>query len=198
MQAAEVVKEMGGANDSGVPRGLFEKAHCAVVVPNLKKGGFIVGAKYGKGFASCRTAGGWSAPSEVRIEGGSFGLQAGGAESDIILLVMNDQGMQHLMASKFTLGGDATAAAGPVGRDAEAQTDATMHAEILSYSRARGVFAGISLAGATLRPDTDGNKAVYGNDSGPKEILSGKVPVPAAAKDFIASLAQFGGTSRVK
>ncbi len=192
-QSAEVLKDIAGAGDKGIPKDLFGKAQCAIVVPNLKKAGFIVGAKFGRGFASCRTAGGWSAPSAVRIEGGSFGLQAGGAESDIILLVMDKKGMLHLLGSKFTLGGDATAAAGPVGRDTSAQTDASLHAEILSYSRSRGVFAGISLDGSTLRPDEDTNKAIYGPGADPKSILAGKTPAPAAAKDLLARLAQFGG-----
>lgn len=195
--AGETVKEMAGAGDKGVPRDLFAKAQCTVVVPNSKKGGFIVGVKYGKGFASCRVHGGWSAPSGVIMEGGSFGLQAGGAESDIILLVMNESGMKHLMASKFTLGGDATAAAGPVGRDSSAQTDATMHAEILSYNRARGVFAGVSFDGSTLRPDSDANKNLYGS-SDPASLLGGKTHAPAGAKFFLQELRAFGGTAKKK
>jgi SH3 domain-containing YSC84-like protein 1 len=197
-QSGVIVKEVAGTSDKGIPKDLFGKARCAVVVPNLKKGGFIVGAKYGKGFASCRTTGGWSAPSAVRIEGGSFGLQVGGAESDIILLVMNEDGMKRLLASKFTLGGDATAAAGPVGRDTSAQTDATMKAEILSYSRSRGVFGGISLDGSTLRPDADANKVLYGATATPTEILSGKTTAPTAASDLLGQLAQFGGTAMAK
>jgi len=198
-QAADTVKAMAGAGDKAIPASVFHKSVCAVVVPNLKKGGFIVGAKYGRGFASCRKPhGGWSAPSAVRIEGGSFGLQIGGAESDIILLVMNEKGMQRLLASKFTIGGDATAAAGPVGRDASAQTDATMAAEILSWSVSRGAFAGISLDGSTLRPDDSVNKAFYGADADPKKILTGVTPVPPSGKAFLGELAQHGGTTQAK
>jgi lipid-binding SYLF domain-containing protein len=196
--AATVLKEIAGADDKGIPKDLFEKAHCAVVVPALKKAGFIVGAKYGKGFASCRVAGGWSAPSSVIIEGGSFGLQIGGAESDIILLVMNDNGMKHLVASKFTLGGDATAAAGPVGRDSSAQTDASMRAEILSWSRARGIFAGISLDGSTLRPDKDANRILYGSDAEPAAILAGKTTAPPEAHGLLTELKEFGGRAMAK
>jgi lipid-binding SYLF domain-containing protein len=198
-QAADTVKSMTGTGDKAIPLSVFQKAVCAVVVPNLKKGGFIVGAKYGRGFVSCRKAGGgWSAPSAVRIEGGSFGLQAGGAESDIILLVMNEKGMQRLLTSKFTIGGDATAAAGPVGRDASAQTDAMMTAEILSWSQSRGVFAGVSLDGSTLRPDTDVNKKLYGADADPKTILSGDAKLTPEAKHFLDQLVQSGGAARAK
>lgn len=197
-EAGDVVKEIAGTSDKGIPKDLFAKAHCAVVVPNEKKGGLIVGAKYGRGFASCRTPHGWSAPSGVRIEGGSVGLQIGGAETDIILLVMNEAGMKRLLASKFTIGGDATAAAGPVGRDSSAQTDATMKAEILSYSRARGVFGGVSLDGSTLRPDNDANTALYGAGVEPAAILGGKVTAPAGAHGLITELTQFGGTAKTK
>jgi len=142
-----------------ISKDLAKKAECAVVVPGMKKGGFMIGGKYGRGFASCRIAsGGWTAPAGMRIEGGSFGLQVGGAESDVIILVMNKSGMEKLLKSKFTLGGDATAAAGPVGREADAQTDALMHAEMLTWSRSKGVFGGISLDGSTMRPDDDANK----------------------------------------
>ena len=145
--STDVLSDMMKADDKGIPQDLMNKADCVIVVPNMKKAGFIFGAKYGRGFAVCRRAGGggWSAPAGIRIEGGSFGLQIGGSEQDAVLLVMNETGMKHLAYSKFTLGGDATVAAGPVGRAATAQTDATMHAEMLSYSRARGIFAGIVL-----------------------------------------------------
>jgi SH3 domain-containing YSC84-like protein 1 len=197
-QSGDIVKEIAGASDKGIPKDLFSKAVCAVVVPNVKKGGFIIGAKYGRGYASCREAGGWSAPSGVKIEGGSFGLLIGGAETDVIMLVMNETGMKHLLASKFTIGGDATAAAGPVGRDATAQTDATMKAEILSWSRARGVYGGVSLDGSTLRPDTDTNKALYGASATPADILGGKTPATAAAANLLSELKQFGGTAMPK
>jgi SH3 domain-containing YSC84-like protein 1 len=197
-QSAEIVKEIAGASDKGIPKDLFRKAVCAVVVPNVKKGGFIVGAKYGRGFASCRVRGAWSAPSGVKIEGGSFGLLIGGAETDVILLVRNESGMKHLLASKFTLGGDATAAAGPMGRDAAAQTDATMKAEILSWSRARGIYAGVSLDGSTLRPDADTNQALYGPGAQPPAILTGRTHTPAAAHALLSELKQFGGTTMPK
>jgi lipid-binding SYLF domain-containing protein len=182
--SAEVLADMMHASDKGIPQDLMNKAKCVVIVPNMKRAGFVFGAKYGRGFAMCRRAGGvgWTAPAAMRIEGGSFGLQIGGSESDLVLLVMNDGGMKHLLADKFTLGGEATAAAGPVGRDATAQTDAMMHAEMLSYSRARGIFGGLTLEGATLRPDRDSDKDLYGRDMSNKEILTGDVKAPASAE----------------
>ena len=194
--AALTLQEMAGAGDKGIPQDLISKAVCAIVVPGMKKGAFIVGGKYGRGFASCRTAAGWSAPAGVRVEGGSVGFQIGGSETDVIMLVMNDRGMQRLLQNEFTLGGDASVAAGPVGRTTTAQTDATMRAEILSWSRARGVFAGISLDGATLREDEDANKDLYGAPTDNKEILSGTVKTPAAASRFLSSLAAFPGSKR--
>ncbi len=181
--AADVLTDMMRASDKGIPQDLMNKASCVVIVPNLKKAGFIVGAKYGRGFAMCRRASGtgWTAPASMRVEGGSFGLQIGGTEQDIILLVMSDSGMKHLLEDKFTLGGNASAAAGPVGRDASAETDAELHAEMLSYSRSRGLFGGLTLEGATLRPDVDANKELYGRDIDNKEILTGDVKAPAAA-----------------
>lgn len=183
--SAEVLTDMMHASDKGIPQDLMNRAECVVVVPNMKKAGFIFGAKYGRGFAMCRKHGGsgWTAPAAMRIEGGSFGLQIGGSESDVVILVNGDKGMQHLLSDKFTLGGDATVAAGPVGRDASAQTDAALHAEMLSYSRSRGVFAGLALEGATLRPDRDADKELYGRDVTNREILeSGTIaPPPAAA-----------------
>jgi lipid-binding SYLF domain-containing protein len=184
--SADTLTDMMHAADKGIPQDLMDKAHCIVVVPGMKKAGFIFGAKYGRGFAVCRRQGGsgWSAPAAMRVEGGSVGFQIGASETDIILLVMNDGGMKHLLSDKFTIGGEATAAAGPVGRDATAQTDAMLHAEMLSYSRARGLFAGISLEGATLRPDGDTNRELYGHDSTNREILTGDFKTPAAAVKF--------------
>jgi lipid-binding SYLF domain-containing protein len=184
--SADTLTDMMHAADKGIPQDLLDKAHCVVVIPGMKKAGFIFGAKYGRGFAVCREHGrsGWSAPAGMRIEGGSVGFQIGASETDVILLVMNDGGMKHLLSDKFTIGGDATAAAGPVGRDAQAQTDAMLHAEMLSYSRARGLFAGISLEGATLRPDADTNRELYGHDSTNREILTGDFKTPAAAAKF--------------
>ena len=184
--SADTLTDMMHAADKGIPQDLMDKAHCVVVVPGMKKAGFIFGAKYGRGFAVCRRSGGsgWSAPAAMRVEGGSVGFQIGASETDIVLLVMNDGGMKHLLSDKFTIGGEATAAAGPVGRDTTAQTDAMLHAEMLSYSRARGLFAGISLEGATLRPDGDTNRELYGHDSTNREILTGDFKTPAAAGKF--------------
>ena len=184
--SADTLTDMMHAADKGIPQDLMDKAHCVVVVPGMKKAGFIFGAKYGRGFAVCRRQGGsgWSAPAAMRVEGGSVGFQIGASETDIVLLVMNDGGMKHLLSDKFTIGGEATAAAGPVGRDATATTDAMLHAEMLSYSRARGLFAGISLEGATLRPDGDTNRELYGHDSTNREILTGDFKTPAAAGKF--------------
>lgn len=197
-ESATILQQIMGADDQGIPKSIFEKSSCAVVVPGMKKGGFIVAAKYGKGFASCRTTGGWSAPSAVRMEGGSVGFQIGGSETDIILLVMNEKGMERLLGNKFTLGGEASVAAGPKGRDATAETDATMRAEILSWSRSRGVFGGVALQGSTLRPDEDANKGLYGKAVVPKEVLTGKETPPPASKDLLAELTKFGGTAKKK
>ncbi|HEX4135985.1 MAG TPA: lipid-binding SYLF domain-containing protein [Bryobacteraceae bacterium] len=184
--SADVLNDMMHASDKGIPQDLMNKAQCVVVVPNMKKAGFIWGAKYGRGYAVCRRRGGsgWTAPAGMRIEGGSFGLQIGGSESDVVVLINSDKGMKHLLSDKFTLGGDATVAAGPVGRDASAQTDAALHAEMLSYSRSRGIFAGVALEGATLRPDKDADHELYGRDVGNREILTGGdiTPPPSAAR----------------
>jgi lipid-binding SYLF domain-containing protein len=192
-ESADVLKEIMAAEDKAIPQDLFAKAQCAVIVPGVKKAGFIVGAKYGRGFASCRQPGGkgWTAPVGMRVEGGSFGFQIGGAESDVIMLVMSQKGMERLLSSKFTLGGEATAAAGPVGRDTTAQTDATMRAEILSWSRSRGLFGGIALQGATLRDDADVDTALYGAGVDRKAVLQGKVHAPAAAQPLIALLNKY-------
>jgi lipid-binding SYLF domain-containing protein len=188
--SAEVLSDMMHESDRGIPHDLMNKAKCVLVVPNMKKAGFIFGAKYGRGYVMCRRASGagWSAPAAMRIEGGSFGLQIGGSEQDVVLLVMNDGGMKRLLEDKFTLGADASVAGGPVGRDAAAQTDAQMHAEMLSWSRSRGVFAGLTLEGATLRPDHDADKELYGRDASNREILMGDFKTPAAAAKLEAQL----------
>ena len=188
--SAETLADMMKAADKGIPQDLLDKAKCVVVVPGMKKAGFILGAKFGRGFAACRRSGGtaWTAPAAVRVEGGSVGFQIGASETDVVLLVMNDGGMKHLLSDKFTIGGDATAAAGPVGRAASAQTDAKLNAEILSYSRSRGLFAGISLEGATLRPDEDTNKELYGRAATNREVLTGDVKTPAIAEKFESRL----------
>lgn len=192
-EAAAVVGEIMNISDKAIPQDLLGKAQCVVVVPGLKKGAFIVGGKYGRGFSSCRKKDnvGWSAPAGMRVEGGSFGFQIGGAETDVVMLIMNERGMSKLLSSKFTLGADASVAAGPVGRDASAQTDAMMHAEILTWSRQRGVFAGIALNGATLREDETANKELYGHPIGNREILTGTVGIPKEAVVFISTLNKY-------
>jgi lipid-binding SYLF domain-containing protein len=191
--AAAVISEIMDTPDKGIPQDLLDRSQCIVIVPGLKKGAFIVGGKYGKGFVNCRKEGGlgWTAPAAVRVEGGSFGFQIGGAETDVVLLVMNERGMKKILASKFTMGAEGEVAAGPVGRSAGAQTDALMNAEILSWSRTRGVFAGISLQGATLRQDLDDNKELYGQIYENQDILSGKVPPPAGAEKLNSLLDKY-------
>jgi len=192
-EAVTVISEIMDTPDKGFPQALLDRAQCIVIVPGLKKGAFIVGGKYGKGFVSCRKPGGqgWTGPGAVRIEGGSVGLQIGGSETDVVMLIMNERGMQKLMTSKFTLGGEGEVAAGPVGRNASLQTDALMRAEILSYSRSRGVFAGISLTGATLREDTEDNQELYGKPYENKQILSGAVPPSPAAHKLVSLLNKY-------
>jgi lipid-binding SYLF domain-containing protein len=181
--SANTLTDMMGASDRGIPHDLLDKARCVVVVPGMKKAGFIFGAELGRGFAVCRRGGSnWSAPAAMRVEGGSVGFQIGASETDVVLLVMNEGGMKHLLSDKFTLGGDASGAAGPIGRDISARTDAMMNAEMLSYSRSRGLFAGISLEGATLRPDGETNRELYARDATNREILTGTFKTPAAAR----------------
>jgi lipid-binding SYLF domain-containing protein len=191
--ADDALSEIMSAPDKGIPQDLLSKSHCIVIVPGLKKGAFIIGGKFGRGFLLCRQADGtgWSAPAAVTVEGGSFGFQIGGSETDAIMLVMSRQGAEKLMASKFTLGGDASVAAGPVGRTSSAETDLQLHAEILTYSRTRGVFAGVSLNGATLRPDRDTNKELYDADLSNQDIVNGKVTAPAKAADLRSHLSRY-------
>jgi SH3 domain-containing YSC84-like protein 1 len=190
--AADVMTEIMSAPDKGIPQDLLGKAECLVIVPGLKKGAFIVGAKYGKGFLLCRRAGaGWSAPAAIRVEGGSVGFQIGGSETDVVLLVMNHGGAKKLLQSKFTVGADANAALGPVGRDSSAATDAQMHAEILTYSRSRVVFAGVSLEGATLRPDEDWNRELYSKPISNHDIVLGTTPIPDSATRLILELNKY-------
>jgi SH3 domain-containing YSC84-like protein 1 len=192
-EASDVVKEIMSVPEKSIPQDLVNRAQCIVVVPGLKKGAFILGGKYGRGFASCRKEGnvGWSAPGGVKVEGGSVGFQIGGAETDVVMLVMNERGMKKLLTSKFTLGADASVAAGPLGRDTSAQTDALMQAEILTWSRQRGVFAGISLSGATLREDGDANTQLYGRKITNREIVTGGVGVPPSAVPFTTALNKY-------
>jgi SH3 domain-containing YSC84-like protein 1 len=176
-ESAAVFSEVMATPDKGIPQELLENAHCIVIVPGLKTAAFIFGGKYGKGYLSCRnkSGAGWSAPATVRIEGGSVGFQIGGSETDLIMLVMNERGADKLLSSKFTLGGEGSVAAGPVGRTATAQTDAQLHAEILSWSRSQGLFAGLALEGATLRQDLDDNATLYGRKLENREIVTSSV-----------------------
>jgi SH3 domain-containing YSC84-like protein 1 len=196
--AAGLFSEIMGTPDRSIPQDLLEKSACVVLVPGLKKGALVFGGKYGRGFAVCRAASGtgWGPPAAIRIEGGSFGFQIGVSSSDVVMLIMNERGMQKLSASKFTIGADATAAAGPVGRNATAQTDAYMHAEILSWSRSKGLFAGISLDGATLRNDLDENQALYGQRWTSKQILGSGAKIPDSATKLIEILNKYSMRER--
>ena len=191
-EAALVLQEVMDTPDKAIPQDLLNKAECIVVVPGLKKGAFIIGGKFGRGFFSCRKSNkiGWTAPAGIKVEGGSVGFQIGGSETDVIMIVQNERGAQRLLESKFTLGGDAQAAAGPVGRAASADTDVTLHAEILTYSRSRGLFAGISLQGATLRGDEEANKSLYGKTISAKDIVNSSEP-PAKAEKLLAALNKY-------
>lgn len=187
----DVFDEVTSMSDKAIPAELLKKAECVAIVPGLKKGAFVVGAKYGRGFVSCRRGKSWSAPAGIIIEGGSFGFQIGGSETDVVLAVMNKRGVNRLLSSRFTLGGDATVAAGPVGRSASMQTDAMMTAEILSWSRSRGVFAGIALEGATLRGDDEANRDLYGRKIAVRDIVTGDEPVPPAARALLKRLSKY-------
>jgi lipid-binding SYLF domain-containing protein len=193
VDAADMMTDIMSAPDKGIPQDLLEKAQCIVVVPGVKKGAFILGAKYGKGFMLCRKESGvgWSAPAAIRVEGGSFGFQIGVSDTDVVMLVMNKTGVQKLLQSKFTLGADASVAGGPVGRDSSAETDAQLHAEMLTWSRSRGAFAGLSLQGATLRPDDDWNKEMYGKAMANRDIVMGEIAPPPAASKLLALLNKY-------
>ena len=197
--SATVLNELMSAGDKAIPADLFHKAYCVVVIPSLKKGGFIFSGKYGRGFASCRNPrGGWTAPGAMRVEGGGFGLQIGGEASDIVMLVMSEKGERGLLSTKFTLGADASGAAGPVGRDATAQTDPSLRADILSWSKAKGAFGGLALESGTLRPDDDVNQTIYGQKQDNKDILTGKVKPTADASNFLQTVTRYGGTTQQK
>jgi SH3 domain-containing YSC84-like protein 1 len=191
--AATVLSEIMATPDKGIPDELLEKAHCIVVVPDLKTAAFIAGGKYGKGYLSCRnpSGAGWSAPGTVRIEGGSVGFQIGASSTDLVMLVMNERGATKLLGDKFTLGAEGSVAAGPVGRTATAQTDVQMHADILSWSRSQGLFAGLALEGATLRQDLDDNAALYGERLENRTIVTKGVRVPSAAAKLIGVLNRY-------
>jgi SH3 domain-containing YSC84-like protein 1 len=194
--AANVLDEIMAAPDKGIPQELFESAKCVAVVPSMIKGGFIVGARYGKGVATCRTPSGWSAPAPFTLAGGSWGLQIGGEAVDVVMLVMNDRGMQHLLSSKFKLGAEGSAAAGPVGRQTEANTDWKMRAEVLTYSRARGIFAGLELNGAVIKQDDDDTRILYGKEISFKRILGGRVAPPAGSQHFLATVRKYAAEAK--
>jgi len=189
--ATQVFREIMATPDKAIPQELLESAKCIAIIPGEKKAAFVVGGSYGKGLATCRTAGGWSAPLFVALGGGSVGLQIGGSSTDIVMIFMNDRGLQSLLSDKFKIGADATAAAGPVGRHAAADTDAKMNAEILTYSRSKGLFAGVSLDGAVVQADQSGNHALYGENVNRREILDGSVRVPEAAELLLKEIAQY-------
>ena len=190
-KAAQVFDEIMSAPDKGIPHDLLNKARCVAIIPGELKFAFIFGGNYGRGVAVCRTANGWSAPMFVAVDGGSVGYQIGGSSTDLVMLFMNDHALQHLLGDKFKLGGDASVAAGPVGRNAQADTDISLRAEVLSYSRTHGVFAGVSLDGAVVQTDKSGDRAMYGDAITHREILRGKVAVPASAHGLIRSLNQY-------
>jgi lipid-binding SYLF domain-containing protein len=194
--AAVVFSEVMSTPDKGIPEDLLAKSHCIVIVPSLKTAAFFFGAKFGKGYLTCRSHSttGWSAPATIRIEGGSVGFQIGGSETDLIMLVMNQGGKEKLLSSKFTLGAEGSVAAGPVGRTATAQTDAQMHAEILSWSRSQGLFAGLALEGATLRQDLDDNASLYGRKLDNREIVDTNVRAPHAADRLLNLLTKYSAT----
>ena len=189
--AADVLNQIQSAPDSGIPQEILSKAECVAVVPSMLKGGFIVGGKYGRGLASCRNPKGWSAPAFFTVAGGSFGFQIGGQAVDLVMLIMNNDGMQRLLSSKVSLGADASVAAGPVGRHAEGNTDWKMRAQVLTYSRARGVFAGVSLNGAVMNQDKDSTREFYGHMVTFKALLTGEVEPPPAANSFLTTLAKW-------
>jgi SH3 domain-containing YSC84-like protein 1 len=202
VRAAVVLKEIAGAPDKGIPTDLLNKCTCVAVIPGMKRGGFIVGANYGKGVMSCRIDGGtgpWSAPSMMTLEGGSFGLQIGAQSVDLVLVIMNLSGLESLLDSKFTLGGDASVAAGPVGRTAAAETDAWMSAKILAYSRSRGLFAGLVIKGGVVRPDNNANHVLYDKEVEPRNILLNKTDsIPKDVKIFLDELTKISPTKITK
>ncbi len=186
--SATVLQEIMGAPDKGIPAEVLDHAKCIAVVPRMIKGGFVVGAKHGKGVATCRTADGWSAPAFFTITGGSAGFQIGLEGVDLVMIIQNDKGMQHLLSSKFEIGGEASAAAGPVGRHASADTDWKLNTEILTYSRAKGAFAGATLDGTSVQRDNDSTEAIYGSKVSSEDVLNGKIPAPPAAHAFLAAV----------
>jgi lipid-binding SYLF domain-containing protein len=193
--AADVLDEIMNTPDKGIPEQITSGAHCVVVVPSYKKAAFAVGAQYGQGVATCRTAGGWSAPVFVRLEGGSFGFQIGGQATDLVLLAMNEHGLEDMLKNKFKIGGDAAASAGPVGRNAQAGTDWKLNAEFLTYSRSKGLFAGIDLDGTVLSQNADDTRTEYGTNVPFEGVLHGKVPAPDNSLRYVHTVAKFFGVS---
>ena len=189
--ASAVISQIMSAPDKGIPSEILAGASCVVVVPSFKKGAFVVGAQYGQGAATCRTPRGWSAPVLVQLTGGSFGFQAGGQETDLVLIAMNDQGLQQMLKNKFKIGADAAASAGPVGRNAQAGTDWKLNAEFLTYSRSKGLFAGIDLDGTVLSQNQDNTRAMYGDNIPFETILKGNVPTPPEAEPFVRTVAKY-------
>jgi lipid-binding SYLF domain-containing protein len=195
--SVEVLQAIMATPDKGIPEEVLNSAKCILVVPNLIKGGFILGAKHGRGVASCRTTNGWSAPAFVSVGGGSAGLQIGVEGVDLVMLIMNDQGFQHLLSSKFELTGEASGAAGPVGRHASAGTDWKMNTEVLTYSRSKGAFAGLTLEGAVVQQDDDSTRAIYGKNVEFRKVLSGKVATPKSADAFMKAVSEARQQARI-
>jgi lipid-binding SYLF domain-containing protein len=196
--STDVLSQMSAAPDKGIPEEVLENAKCIAVVPHLVKGGFIVGGKHGRGVATCRTADGWSAPAFISIGGGSAGLQIGVEGVDLIMLIMNDKGMEQLLSSKFQISGEGSVAAGPVGRHASAGTDWKMDTQMLTYSRSKGVFAGLTLEGAVVQQDSDSTKSVYGNDVDFRAVLTGKVSTPSVAREFMKAVHEAAHKAKVQ
>jgi lipid-binding SYLF domain-containing protein len=195
--AATVLDEIMGTPDKGIPEELLDSAKCLAVIPSMVKIGFVFGGRHGRGMATCRTTSGWSAPAPFTVTGGSWGLQIGGEAIDVVMLVMNDQGMEKMLASKFKIGADASAAAGPVGRHVEGTTDWKMRAEVLTYSRARGAFAGVTVNGASITQDKDGTRILYGRMISSAQILKGQVRPPEGSHTFLAAVRKYGSEARV-
>ena len=189
--AQAVIQEVMGTPDKAIPQAILSGASCVVVIPGFKKGAFLVGAQYGQGVATCRTPKGWSAPVFVQLTGGSFGLQAGGQSTDLVLVAMNQNGLQEMLKNKFKIGGDAAASAGPVGRNAQAGTDWKLNAEFLTYSRSKGLFAGIDLDGTVLSQNEDDTRAVYGSNVSYDTVLKGNQATPTAARPFVRTVARY-------
>lgn len=195
-RAAQVFKEIMDTPDKGIPQDLLASAKCIAIIPGTLKFAFIFGGNYGRGVATCRTAHGWSAPMFVALDGGSVGYQIGGSSTDIVMIFRNDHALQNLLSDKFKLGGDASVAAGPVGRDAAADTDVKLSAEILTYSRAKGIFAGVSLDGAVVQTDKSGDEAMYGPNVDRHQIIAGEVPVPESARPLIHEVDSYATEAR--